>query len=333
MFSEKKGPIDTSRPLRITVYAWTGILYNGWKNNEGFLNYTKMCPTDDHKKMAECINEKTYKHDDMINSYTIGSYEEEKDVTNTTIWSEGITTSFPGRFLSIETVFADPEDFVFNIQFKPELKYSVMIHDPDFYVFTVNPSTVPGILLSLEDSLSQYVHINMVYNKMMNTPAYPCISSESYTFTRCVAAFVSARVGCRLELDSFSSEEFPICSSVEEILQIEAEYFKTWDMKQSSLIAHTGCHPPCSYEEYKLAKEPKKNNYTDPILIRVEFAHSYALERTEQLLYPLVSFISEFGGALGLFLGFSFLMIWDALEAVIKLCSRILNTPTSNSLD
>ena len=35
------------------------------------------------------------------------------------------------------------------------------------------------------------------------------------------------------------------------------------------------------------------------------------VRRTEVLVYPPVSFISEMGGSLGLFVGFSFLGIWD----------------------
>ena len=46
------------------------------------------------------------------------------------------------------------------------------------------------------------------------------------------------------------------------------------------------------------------------------------IERTEQLLYPLESFVSEFGGALGLFLGFSFMMVWEVLEGFIKFASK-----------
>ena len=33
----------------------------------------------------------------------------------------------------------------------------------------------------------------------------------------------------------------------------------------------------------------------------------------EQLIYPLTSLVAEFGGTLGLFLGFSFMVVWDAV--------------------
>ena len=37
-------------------------------------------------------------------------------------------------------------------------------------------------------------------------------------------------------------------------------------------------------------------------------------KRKEVEVYPVESFIAEFGGALGLFIGFSFMMIWDLFE-------------------
>ena len=41
-------------------------------------------------------------------------------------------------------------------------------------------------------------------------------------------------------------------------------------------------------------------------------------KRKEVEVYPFQSFVSEFGGALGLFLGFSFMMLWDLIETSSK---------------
>jgi hypothetical protein len=38
---------------------------------------------------------------------------------------------------------------------------------------------------------------------------------------------------------------------------------------------------------------------------------------TEQLIYPLSSLVAEFGGTLGLFLGFSFMALWDRLKNLV----------------
>ena len=44
--------------------------------------------------------------------------------------------------------------------------------------------------------------------------------------------------------------------------------------------------------------------------------------KEEALMYPLTSFVAEVGGALGLFLGFSFLGLWDIMIAIINFISN-----------
>ena len=46
------------------------------------------------------------------------------------------------------------------------------------------------------------------------------------------------------------------------------------------------------------------------------------LVETEELLYGLSSFIAELGGTLGLFLGFSFMAIWDGMEEITKIFAK-----------
>ena len=44
--------------------------------------------------------------------------------------------------------------------------------------------------------------------------------------------------------------------------------------------------------------------------------------KEEALMYPATSFVAEVGGALGLFLGFSFLGLWDIIIAIINFISN-----------
>ena len=46
-------------------------------------------------------------------------------------------------------------------------------------------------------------------------------------------------------------------------------------------------------------------------------SREYKLEE-EEYVYPFISFVAEFGGALGMFLGFSFIMVWDFIYALTK---------------
>jgi hypothetical protein len=52
------------------------------------------------------------------------------------------------------------------------------------------------------------------------------------------------------------------------------------------------------------------------------FAKSEYFEEKEVYLYDLTSFVSEFGGALGLFLGLSFFSCWDVLHIFFTACHK-----------
>ena len=55
------------------------------------------------------------------------------------------------------------------------------------------------------------------------------------------------------------------------------------------------------------------------------FASTELKLETEELVYPFGSFISEMGGSLGLFVGFSFLALWYYIEYIILKCKMIKN--------
>ena len=61
--------------------------------------------------------------------------------------------------------------------------------------------------------------------------------------------------------------------------------------------------------------------------VSITMASKTVTRKMEVWMYPIESLVSEFGGALGLFLGFSFLMIWDIVKVIVtseraKLCYR-----------
>ena len=51
----------------------------------------------------------------------------------------------------------------------------------------------------------------------------------------------------------------------------------------------------------------------------------FVLVETESLLYSIESLVAEFGGTLGLFLGFSFMALWDGLEVMVKILEKLTN--------
>ena len=55
----------------------------------------------------------------------------------------------------------------------------------------------------------------------------------------------------------------------------------------------------------------------DSLILGISFATTQVTIKTEIYIYPFSSFLAEFGGALGMFLGFSFFMLWDFIKWVL----------------
>ena len=115
----------------------------------------------------------------------------------------------------------------------------------------------------------------------------------------------------------------------------------------------TGCKSPCSYKEYKFVntnlKELTYADYPEDQLVLCMWAVSQYTQvfvfvfamlavfssvcivciqvEEEVLVYPFQSLVAEFGGSLGLFLGFSFMAVWDGMRGVYLSMLKLQNNP------
>ena len=77
----------------------------------------------------------------------------------------------------------------------------------------------------------------------------------------------------------------------------------------------TGCKKPCNYLEYKFhgGSLPSAFNSSGYPFVSLIAQTRYTSVEREELLYHSSEMIAEVGGALGLFLGVSFMTIWDGM--------------------
>ena len=90
-------------------------------------------------------------------------------------------------------------------------------------------------------------------------------------------------------------------------------------LNSRELFSYTGCRNPCHYRHYSFIGHKKEtafdsDNYIFSLFAESDLTH---IER-EELVYPLSSLVAEFGGTLGLFLGFSFMAILDSLGNIFS---------------
>ena len=50
----------------------------------------------------------------------------------------------------------------------------------------------------------------------------------------------------------------------------------------------------------------------------VRWLSGEVIEETEELAYDFLTFVANFGGTLGLFVGFSFFMFWDLFNVIVN---------------
>ena len=79
----------------------------------------------------------------------------------------------------------------------------------------------------------------------------------------------------------------------------------------------TKCSKPCKYNVFSLAEEAEIDGNGTKVYFSL--ASKKIISKKEVYLYTFSSLIAELGGALGLFLGFSFYMLWDLAETFYKM--------------
>ena len=90
-------------------------------------------------------------------------------------------------------------------------------------------------------------------------------------------------------------------------------------LESEEISSVTGCLKPCHYKKYILLGERSATSFkSEHYIFSLWAVSSKTRVETEELIYPMSTLVAEFGGTLGLFLGFSFISVWDNFSTLKK---------------
>ena len=207
----------------------------------------------------------------------------------------------------------------------PQSNYMLYIYDPKFFLKAMIPLTTPGIQYSIKSSFFWTLFLSVTKHQKMNPKKSPCIEDPEYDFHGCVGNSITRQVGCRPPWDLGNNQDLPICQELERIQRFEELHKSTTIDNLLLIVNHTKCLKPCQYKEYKFAADPVDILLPNFKAIKLAFPDNEVTIETEVELYNFISLVSDIGGALGLFLGFSLVMVWDGAEGIFKIMRKYWN--------
>ena len=191
--------------------------------------------------------------------------------------------------------------------------HSIHLVDPDFFMFKAENSVIPFLLL--DNLMSNDIYLHTTFTSRMNRPQFPCNPDKTYNYNQCVRNNLAIKIGCAYPFDKMIPfGNFPNCNTSEKLLAHWTANSDMYYANQDGIMNITGCHLPCHYNHYSIVGTPHRLNAKGISFMVISYPTTDIMTSQEVLLYPFVSLVSEFGGALGLFLGFSFLGLLDIIQ-------------------
>ena len=130
--------------------------------------------------------------------------------------------------------------------------------------------------------------------------------------------------GCTAPWDQRTTDKLPKCSKMSSMKAFVSYYNQVFYFNEEELKELTGCLLPCTYTHYSLSDTFTISGNDSAFVIH--YALTDLITEEEVLLFPIDSLVSEFGGALGLFLGFSFLGALSMMQIWVKAMFSMVRT-------
>ena len=276
-------------------------------------------------KMDVCSRKHFYTiNETILLTYISKSNGTQKRDMDQSSWTPTYTTPYVGTCYILspgKRLLKSNEQIIVEFPLNCTVKsHSIYLFDPNFFIMKQDNFVIPFLLL--DNPMSKDISLHTVYTSRMNRPEFECNPDKSYNYNQCRSNNLASKIGCRNPFDgSTQLGNVRSCKSSEDLLKHWNANFGIFTANQQNLKDITGCKLPCHYIHYSIVGTPRKFEVQGFSYFGLYYTSVDRTTSQEVLLYPFDSLVSEFGGALGLFLGFSFLGLLDIIQTA---CTDIL---------
>ena len=304
----------------ITVCGSSAADHQTWKNSKGS-GFSKCKNQTD---VVQCVMKNTFTVDEVIEASHL--FTRTKESNNLTMkqfnWTSSMTKVSTGMCHTM--VYEKNTTTKSHIKISSKKNLTIFLHDPKFFILTHGNFFLP--FLRLEAQIGKGFKIAATNIRRMNRPnKFDCNTDPNYNFRECVRMKISNSQGCVSPWDHKTTDTLPTCSNVSSLNNFAVFYRSAYQSSsREELEELTGCLLPCSYTRYRLADTRVLRFSSDAFSI--SYASTEQVTEEEVLLFPLDSLVSELGGALGLFLGFSFFGAVSVVEGWIRNLLQVISS-------
>ena len=154
-----------------------------------------------------CFDSLTFSKEELLFNTRTVSFKDPVFTNISTAWTTTIQVPVFGRCQTARTFGKMDEASGIKLDLNSSMDYKIFLHDPDFFILPINPSSTPvlGIPLELTGSNMSSSYSVMQYilaeeNILLDRDNYPCTDyrKSGSSFTQCVMDHISKSTGCRV---------------------------------------------------------------------------------------------------------------------------------------
>ena len=307
--------------------AWTpavtvcGAFGDAWK-----YEFSDVCKGISGDNLLQCFLNSTYRKEEVLEFVSPYGTKNESFALDITLREYGSCFTLKDKFRVGSQFYND----TFGVYLRQRYSW-VFVHDAKFFYLSRKIRPVPSIEAQFEsrnesrnESIVFSQEIELVKYKRRNTKASPCNEDDDYIVNLCLRNFMEQQVGCKIPwIEDNADQRLKKCSSLSEYVQILDHYNSLSALDEFKQVSRrTGCLAPCSYTHVRRYGDLILQDVANETMYILTLASTRIKVLTEHQYPDFASLIADIGGTLGLFLGFSFIMVWDS---TIELISKIMN--------